>query len=749
VLYALGGASLQLPTMALLSIVNDRAAIPPAYLPAYGAVAFLPWSFKPLYAFLSTWLFRLQPSIGSRRGSLSSLHQSNHYQEQRYRMGLVGVLLGLSAGTFVCTALFIPPGGVFLCFVWGFLRGILSAWPELLLGVTLIETARLNTGSGITSSATPATASESRRSQDDNNRTLLAPSALHKYEDVVSVFQSQAATSRNVGSLGASIVTFALFAWRQYDYAHHQGGEGANDMPPPLSEAFVSALLLTTAAVNGVASLIALKYYFYNIRSSSYALVRNSEDAVVNDADNLPESEGNSLPETTLPQQQESRGVYHSVPTQGWHNHEEIMDPLRRASDSDEVQTPPTPTSGKHPAPPEIEGARPSCVACPTAQSSVNNQHYFDISALALFQLLLVLSALRSPIVSITGDATWICLLALAALGLATAIVIPSCRHTSEHQHRHEEKQLTAAAASKAIPPKRLAIYLILRHSVPIAGFIMYSYLYTLFESEPVFLQILSVMSSGALTAATWCYERLFSRKYHSGKSILWLIAFLSVVSALTSLLNLVVIRIGQGIALRMTNAGNIYRRGDPMFLPSDATRDTQKIGTPGIRLNWIALLVTIATNFEGELGFMPSVVLATANVVNISDGRSNDDKPPENSAQQRCSDNEIEVADNSGRGGTNSQLHTLGVGRKCEEKESAVYDESMQYASFLSCIDFGSQIGNWISVPIIASLGITRENHWANLDTYIIICALARVASIAFLCLIRRPDGQEIPMYD
>ena len=63
-----------------------------------------------------------------------------------------------------------------------------------------------------------------------------------------------------------------------------------------------------------------------------------------------------------------------------------------------------------------------------------------------------------------------------------------------------------------------------------------------------------------------------------------------------------------------------------------------------------------------------------------------------------------------------------------------------MQYASFLSCIDFGAQIGDWITVPIVASLGITRENHWDNIDKLVVICSILRMCRVIFLWLICPP---------
>ena len=91
VLFAFNGAIFILPNLALLSIVNDRASIPPSYLPAYGAISFLPWSIKPLYAYLSTWMV------------------AQHHWIRRHT--LIATLLGASGLSFWGTA-FVPEDGV-------------------------------------------------------------------------------------------------------------------------------------------------------------------------------------------------------------------------------------------------------------------------------------------------------------------------------------------------------------------------------------------------------------------------------------------------------------------------------------------------------------------------------------------------------------------------------------------------------------------------------------------------------------
>ena len=128
---------------------------------------------------------------------------------------------------------------------------------------------------------------------------------------------------------------------------------------------------------------------------------------------------------------------------------------------------------------------------------------------------------------------------------------------------------------------------------------------------------------------------------------------------------------------------------------------------------------VSLVTYFMGQVGYMPSIVLCTANVVS----KTNQDETasleeeaehPEG-ATDADSDDSLQVATGA-----------------------MVYDEGVQYATFVACIDFGAQLGDWISVPIIAAYGVTRENNRANLDRYICLCAMLRIASIAFLWLIR-----------
>eukprot|EP00537_Pseudo-nitzschia_pungens_P005043 CAMPEP_0172365110 /NCGR_PEP_ID=MMETSP1060-20121228/8095_1 /TAXON_ID=37318 /ORGANISM="Pseudo-nitzschia pungens, Strain cf. cingulata" /LENGTH=178 /DNA_ID=CAMNT_0013088295 /DNA_START=63 /DNA_END=596 /DNA_ORIENTATION=- len=69
-LFGLNGLSLSLLTLPIMYILNTRVKVPLPYLPAYSAIAFLPYSLKPMYAYLCGWLIPSpaeSPSLSSRR----------------------------------------------------------------------------------------------------------------------------------------------------------------------------------------------------------------------------------------------------------------------------------------------------------------------------------------------------------------------------------------------------------------------------------------------------------------------------------------------------------------------------------------------------------------------------------------------------------------------------------------------------------------------------------------------------------
>lgn len=265
---------------------------------------------------------------------------------------------------------------------------------------------------------------------------------------------------------------------------------------------------------------------------------------------------------------------------------------------------------------------------------------------------------------------------------------------------------------------------------MPIAGFLMYSYLYSVFESEPIFLQLLSVFKSAIGSVATLCYEKFLSPYCHSGWPLIGLIASLDIIMGLVSLLDVWVIR-----AVKEKEVDGEYT-----------------VDTP---LRCLVVAVGLAKYFFAELDYMPALVLSTTNVYSDDEVRfeyGDDGKNPvpraddsigEQSAEstslsddfavQRVSSFSIDLS-------TEEECVTTRSPRESLAPNLPVISAGMQYASFLSCIDFGAQIGDWITIPIVASLGITRENHWDHLDKLVIFCSIFRMTRVLFLWLICPP---------
>ena len=257
----------------------------------------------------------------------------------------------------------------------------------------------------------------------------------------------------------------------------------------------------------------------------------------------------------------------------------------------------------------------------------------------------------------------------------------------------------------------------------------MYSYLYTVFENEPLFLQLMSVLKSAIGSISTYCYERFLSPYCHQGWSLIGLIASLDVVMGLIALLDVWVVR---SVAAKMVDGEYVIDES----------------------LRWIVLIVGLVKYFWAELDYQPSLVLSTTNVYSdtssnqkrenfssISDDEDDDrslplvddfEQHPPDMVATATSPLSIDMYENE-----NGMMIAKKQVATSRRSNIPVISAGMQYASFLSCIDFGAQIGDWISVPIIAAFDITRENHWDHLDKFVILCSFLRMLRIIFLWLI------------
>jgi hypothetical protein len=497
-----------------------------------------------------------------------------------------------------------------------------------------------------------------------------------------------------------------VFAWRQF-----QENQGDN---PPLSDAVILTLLLGTA---GICFAVALVVIFHMMKVESVLELYSHYTTTT-------EPPSSNSTQQKQQRNQETSISWFSSDYDALSTRDDVFADYWGTNDSRLTSNAMRPSSTSN----TIDGTLlPSLIAVPEddlapqqlSQRSVRSpgiRDRSDVASLVLLQLLLVGAALRHPIKAATkGPAVWTTFMTILAICLVGAVLVSSC-HNNDHDKRqdlqpndnndsenmsdHHAKRSTTATT---IQPRRLGLYLMLRHSVPIASILMYSFIYTVFASEPLFLQCLLIIESAVSTVASWVYGRFLAKKYHSGWGVIGLIAVSSIVASLLSLLNVLVVHM--------------------------ANEKT----TVDASLRWLVVFVSIVTYFMGQIGYMPSVILATANVVGSSDGNTEYMDQAREGSDDRHQNYAGDGALSSEDSGTSNTSYTDDEGHS-----GVVYDEGIQYATFVACIDFGAQMGDWISVPIIAAYGITRANNWANLDRYIVLCALVRIASVSFLCIIR-----------
>ena len=638
--YALNSATFQVSSLALLSIVNTRVSIPATYLPAYGAISFLPYSLRPIFAWISSLILRVLDKQQQVENSSSS-------SKNRHDKLLCPAFI-LASLSFIGT-IFIPStNGVILCFVWGFMRGIAGAWTDFLIGMSVIEFSKLQSKSFHLSSSSTTTSSSS-------------------YEQIVSINTAQSSTAKNVGSFIASVATFIFFATNSGN----------------IGERVANTLLFGTAVIFLVTSLTSLKYQFHVNK-----LLTND----MNDRYDTIDQDVHVIDDVDL--------------------NDEVESSTEDAAEIHDTTTYP--------------------------DTSSHQQQIIQVSTLISFQILLAVSALQKPIIAISNQTVWVTMVVTFAIILICTICI-GYKYEQNEQQQNASLRTTDSEMGRndRLSHRNLNLYFLLRYSMPIAGFIMYSYLYTVFESEPLFLQLLSVLKSAIGILSTYYYERYLSPKCHSGWQLIGLIASLDIVTGLVALFDVWVVR-----AVRAKEIDGEY------------SIDTS--------LRFLVAIVSLAKYFFAELDYQPALVLSTTNIYNndddddamswkndcdnLDDEGSKGHEGERQSAslddfqhQQSNTTSSLSIDLYQDENGMIMKQHTATTSTT-SNNTTPIISAGMQYASFLSCIDFGAQIGDWIAVPIVSSLDITRENHWDHLDSFIILCSIFRMSRVVFLWLICPP---------
>ena len=233
----------------------------------------------------------------------------------------------------------------------------------------------------------------------------------------------------------------------------------------------------------------------------------------------------------------------------------------------------------------------------------------------------------------------------------------------------------------------RVGLFLIARNAIPDPSYIVSSFLYSQLQSTPVLLQALSIVNMGTTTLSSWSFGKIFAR-YNHGWPLLKLMAGTTVMSSLWSLGNLAIVAKAHE-------------------------------GSHSWVFHVVVFCVGAITTFAAEWQFLPNVVLATAAVGNRS-----------------MQEEQIEEVNSDIQDVTTAAAPLIrgnvAVG------ESTIDSTGILYGTLMSCIDFGDQIGAWVTVPLVTALGISRENDWAGLNEMIVLTSVLGLLSVLLLGILK-----------
>ena len=588
IMFGLNGSTLTLPSLAMMYFINDRVQIPVALLSAYGALSFLPWSFKPLYAtFDNMW-----------RNCRSTSDGTN----LRERYELLTAMLVLSSALIMAIAL-VPPNGVWLCFLVAFLQNIATAFAEFLLGLTLLDQIILFDGqqnatneskfdincsqepNDITSITLPQHFPSSQatvKTETDTNMALPASVAEDSLKEALGgIYQGQAATARNIGSLIASVFLLGVLLLRGY--------------AQQITYRFSVLLILLTSSLPLTGALITM-------RCKIGTRTMNPDYCT---------EEERFLPAGTPPNVQ-------------------FIDNRE--------------------------------------QPQVLSLSMSEKASIAILQSLVIWIGLKGVVSSYSLWLAFFLILVTLLIVFATISSWP----------KREQN-------STPILKRNVALYLVLVQTMPSASYQWFGYSYYLFGSEPILLQILSLVGNAASTSGSNVYAQLIATRVSSRRGLIRIIAMTTVLSTVASLFYLIV---------TITN------------------KNTVNVTNVSMRNFFLVLPISAIASFFAEIRFLPSVALATSSV--------EFQKVAEVARRAIPTDHEEPSANN--------------ICHKGHKISSGI--SGLQYGSYISCIDFGDQLGTWVTVPIVSALGITRDD-WSKMTELVLLCSICGMFSLTFLLLL------------
>lgn len=355
----------------------------------------------------------------------------------------------------------------------------------------------------------------------------------------------------------------------------------------------------------------------------------------------------------------------------------------------------------------------------PLQQQQQQQRALLESFALVAFQFILATTALRGLILSWVGMTCWIVLMAVLVMLLVVVLFrtysVAAAVSAAAVDHEGELPVSPQPQSERAISYYRLHLYFLLRNALPSSASVMASFQYTVFAAEPVFLQLLTLIGTAVGTLATILYEKYWAR-YNRGRPLLVLITVLNVAAGLTGLLDLVVIR------------SVVWQS------PSDDKND-HNVAKVTVSLRLLLVVVEVVQSLAGELDYLPTAILSAANV------RDQSAIAPDNPAIATPRRDVANIIVEPGGEGVDIDRNSGAVILRNNNNPlpwNPSYNSGMQYASFLSSIDFGFQVAEWIAIPMMTTLHVTRESNWAGLDTFVALCAVLQLGRPLLLCLLQ-----------
>ncbi|GKY91739.1 hypothetical protein MPSEU_000145700 [Mayamaea pseudoterrestris] len=629
-LFGLIGVSLALPMMALMYLVNTQVKLPLSLLPAYGAVCFMPYSLKPLYAILSQCYQEFQHEWNkcgdNNYQAVSNANRSN-VQSATFKNSmqlplLLPILFLLQAlalvGTLFATS-------ITTLFVAGLARGIAGAWPEFLLELELVrrvshidsanhgdDDSGCATSAEATSDATPATIDTA--TTDETYMASDGDPPLSNCASAASILQSQAATARSLGSWAGHVVALLLMSV---------------STTSSMSWGMAAWLLGTTALLNVLGSCYAWYY-----RVGAHVGDETNDDATIDNTEESPPLCNGLL----------------------------VSDDFSTECDA-------------------MDGEEMAYANKLQTQGFAGRFH--GKAVVCILQLCVIVLVLQGPMVASSFSWIWYTAMAIVVFIFVASIMV--------------------VTMSEQPATYRVGLFLIMRHSMPTASYLLASFVYELFEANPVVIQILSVLDMGILTLASWSYGVLFGQHgMADGRSG---------TSCNRNRYNLYHVMIGTTVA-----AAVVSLVGQLVLISTVPTMSSI------VKRAVTVLVVRSLGNIVGEWKFLPDVVLAT-----VASSTPMAAKKRVTKSINREEHN-VETVKSSSTVCSNGP------------KKDTLVASGIQYGSLISCIDFGGQLNGLIVGILVNALGISRENGWKNLDRLVEVASLSTFLSVGLIFFLLRP---------